>query len=163
MLRDLVASAVGLDEARGDVLTLRSLSFEPVADRGTLVEASLLPSLGTLNIMSIVQMAVLAVVALILGLFVLRPILTAGVPALPAPSATLALPGMASGEVGEVLNGEIDDLGFARMNMNLSFDDDAGSGTPLDPVARLRKLIEERQSESVEILRSWMELDEEKA
>ena len=47
--------------------------------------------------------------------------------------------------------------------MNLSFDDDAGSGSPLDPVARLRKLIEERQSESVEILRSWMELDEEKA
>ena len=30
-----------------------------------------------------------------------------------------------------------------------------------DPVARLRKLIEERQSESVEILRGWMEVEEE--
>jgi flagellar M-ring protein FliF len=33
----------------------------------------------------------------------------------------------------------------------------------MDPVARLRRLIEERQSESVEILRGWMEQDEERA
>ena len=163
VLRELVASAVGLDEARGDVLTLRSLSFEPVAEAGVLAEASLLPGLGTLNVMSIMQMAVLALVALVLGLFVLRPILTGGVPALPAPGATLALPGMATGGAGEVLNGEIDDLGFPQMNMNLSFDDDAPPEDRLDPVARLRKLIAERQLESVEILRSWMELDEEKA
>lgn len=31
-----------------------------------------------------------------------------------------------------------------------------------DPVARLRRLIEERQTESVEILRGWMELEREK-
>jgi flagellar M-ring protein FliF len=30
-LRELVASAVGLDEARGDVLTLKSLEFQPAA------------------------------------------------------------------------------------------------------------------------------------
>ena len=102
-------------------------------------------------------------VALVLGLFVLRPILTGGAAALPAPAATLALPGVATSAAFEVLNGEIDDPGFPRMNMNLSFDDDVGSDTALDPVARLRKLIAERQEESVEILRSWMELDEEKA
>ena len=32
-----------------------------------------------------------------------------------------------------------------------------------DPIARLRYLIEERQAESIEILRSWMEHDEEPA
>ena len=31
-LRELVASAVGFDEQRGDVITLRSLQFEPVAE-----------------------------------------------------------------------------------------------------------------------------------
>ncbi len=36
-------------------------------------------------------------------------------------------------------------------------------GVDTDPVARLRRLIEERQSESMEILRSWMEHDEEPA
>jgi flagellar M-ring protein FliF len=30
-----------------------------------------------------------------------------------------------------------------------------------DPVARLRRLIEEREEETVQILRSWMEEDEE--
>jgi flagellar M-ring protein FliF len=30
-----------------------------------------------------------------------------------------------------------------------------------DPVERLRRLIEEREEETVEILRSWMEEDEE--
>ena len=32
---------------------------------------------------------------------------------------------------------------------------------PEDPVTRLRRLIEEREAETVEILRSWMEEDEE--
>jgi flagellar M-ring protein FliF len=32
-----------------------------------------------------------------------------------------------------------------------------------DPVTRLRRLIEERQTESIEILRGWMEQEEEKA
>ena len=39
----------------------------------------------------------------------------------------------------------------------------AMNGEDTDPVARLRRLIEERQSESIEILRSWMEHDEEPA
>ena len=162
VLRELVASAVGLDEARGDVLTLRSLSFEPVAAAGVLAEASLLPGLATLNVMAIVQMAVLALVALVLGLFVLRPILTGGVRALPAPESLLALPGVTTSAMGVVLDGEIDDIGFPQTNMNLSFGDEPAEDL-LDPVARLRKLIEERQAESVEILRGWMEMDEEKA
>jgi len=37
----------------------------------------------------------------------------------------------------------------------------AMSEDPPDPVARLRRLIEEREEETVEILRSWMEEDEE--
>ena len=162
VLRELVASAVGLDEARGDVLTLRSLSFEPVPEAGTMVEASMLPSLATVDLMGMVQVAALALVALVLGLFVLRPILT-GPAALPAPALTLALPGLATGGTGEALTGEIDDLGFPQTNMNLSFDDDLPAEGDLDPVARLRKLIAERQVESVEILRNWMEQNEENA
>ncbi len=43
------------------MLTLRSLSFQPVAEAGTLAEAGLLPDIGTLDVMGMVQMAVLAV------------------------------------------------------------------------------------------------------
>jgi flagellar M-ring protein FliF len=34
-------------------------------------------------------------------------------------------------------------------------------GNPNDPVARLKQMIEERQDETVEVLRGWMEDKEE--
>ncbi|TKA97867.1 flagellar M-ring protein FliF, partial [Cereibacter changlensis] len=80
-------------------------------------------------------------------------------PALPPPSGA----GFADGEgdPGRVLTGEIDDEpdlpAFPMMSGGgMEMEDDN------DPVARLRRLIEERQTESVEILRGWMELEREK-
>lgn len=163
-LRELVASAVGLDEARGDVLTLKSLPFQQQASEGTLVEAGMIGSLGAINLMSVIQLAVLAVVALILGLFVIRPILTSagrGAPQLGAPYIPLSLPG-GQGEMSSALNGEIDDFGVMG-SADFAEQEAAMTGIETDPVARLRRLIQERQSESIEILRSWMEHDEEPA
>ena len=156
VLRELVASAVGLDETRGDVLTLRSLEFQAIASDGTLAEAGLMPVLGPIDTMSAIQIAVLAIVALVLGLFVLRPILASSRSrlALPAPPSTLALGGLPA------LNGEITNDGVAL----------EGTSTPTrrvgdtpgeDPVSRLRRLIEARQTESVEVLRGWMEREDE--
>lgn len=156
VLRELVASAVGLDEARGDVLTLKSLAFQPLPS-SEVVEAGLLPQIGPIDVMSVIQIAVLGLVALVLGLFVLRPLLLNGArdrAALPAPTPILALPAMASeGEQPRVLTGVIDD-GPGLI---------PGDTVQLDPVARLRRLIDERQAESVEILRGWMELEEERS
>jgi flagellar M-ring protein FliF len=39
---------------------------------------------------------------------------------------------------------------------------DGPDDTPEDPVARLRRLIEARQDETIEILRGWMEEGEER-
>ncbi len=165
-LSELVASAVGLDEARGDVLTLKSLPFQPLAIDGTLVEAGMFGPFASLNLMSIIQLAVLSLVALILGLFVIRPILTSGsrgAAQRDAPYAPLALPGGTDGSMA--LDGEIDDLAMMMMPATADFDEQvaAMNGVDTDPVARLRRLIEERQAESIEILRSWMEHDEEPA
>ncbi len=163
VLRELVASAVGLDEVRGDVLTLKSLAFEPIAAVGTLAEAHLLAAFAPINIMTAIQVAVLAVVALILGLFVVRPILTAQarpVLGLSSQASQLALPGGPSNGP-RVLSGEIDDgTGLPPFSVNAA---NGAKELPNDPVARLRRLIEERQVESVEILRGWMEAEEEKA
>jgi flagellar M-ring protein FliF len=161
-LRELVASAVGLDEARGDVLTLKSLEFQaqPVAE-GTLVEAGMFPAMGPLDVLSLVQMAVLAIVALVLGLFVIRPILTSAArPALSPPGPTLALP--AAGYAGAALDGEVE-TGFAIPGYPEAARDNLGEAGEEDPAARLRRLIEKRQAESIEILRGWMEQDEERA
>ncbi len=197
VLRELVASAVGLDEARGDVLTLKSLAFEPLPEAGTLATASMF---AAFNMMTLIQTLVLGLVAVVLGLFVIRPMISgryaqsAGA-MLPAPdgAGAFALPGMGGamaggmngsmggmnaamgGSIGgsmgssmggsmgggDVLTGEIDSFGDLPMVNLDNFDMGDGSSDANDPVARLRRLIEERQAESVEILRGWME--EEKA
>lgn len=165
VLRELVASAVGLDETRGDVLTIKSLLFQPDPVAGELIEAGLFAAMGPIDLMAALQIVVLALVVLVLGLFVIRPVLTsqARQTRLENPSTPLALPSSMVGEatpfngMTEVLTGEIEDgPGFA---LTASGADDL----PMDPVSRLRRLIEERQVESVEILRGWMEQDEERA
>lgn len=164
-LRDLVSSAVGLDAARGDVLTLKSMAFKPVSEIGTAAEAAgLLPSMGPVNVMSLLQIGILALVVLALGLFVVRPVLISGARrsnALPPPDPALALPGTTLAGPGmRVLTGEIQDGDLPPLSL-VSQGDRAVEDA--DPVARLRRLIEERQAESVEILRGWMEAEEENA
>ncbi|MBU2959705.1 flagellar M-ring protein FliF [Citreicella sp. C3M06] len=169
-LNDLVASAVGFDEARGDQITIRSMPFERPEGLGTgPIEPSWFAM--TLDPMTLIKIAVLALVALVLGLFVVRPILTGGGQAAlaGAEGAALALPGSDLGS-GPALDGEIssgdDDFaplatvskaeGFGGMGV-VDFDSPAEE----DPVDRLRNLIEERKTETVEILRSWLDEKEE--
>lgn len=154
-LRDLVASAVGLDETRGDVLTLQSMAFSASAPAGSVAAAGLLAGISP---MALIQTLVLGLVALGLGLFVVRPLLAAraasaaagDLPPLPAPAAPLALPGIDAPRVvsGEIA-GDADDPLPGRMG--------PGPGDRADPMERLRRLIAERQAESVEILRGWMD------
>lgn len=162
-LRELVASAVGLDEARGDVLTLKTLEFQelPLAE-GTEATAGLLPPIGTLDVMTMIQTAILAVVALVLGLFVIRPILTSSAArALSEPEAPLALP--PAFEMANALDGEVDG-GFALPAFGNAMAEMGDlPSVEEDPASRLRRLIEERQAESIEILRGWMETEEEPA
>jgi flagellar M-ring protein FliF len=163
-LRELVASAVGLDEARGDVLTLKTLEFQdPVLVTGTEASSGLLPPIGALDVMTMIQTVILAVVALVLGLFVIRPILTSGAAsrALSEPDAPLALP--PAFEMGNALDGEVEPA-FAMPAFGSAMAD-LGDLPQVeeDPASRLRRLIEERQAESIEILRGWMENEEEPA
>jgi flagellar M-ring protein FliF len=135
-LRELVASAVGFDEARGDVITIRSMPFEPVPELGTQVAEAGFP----IDTMGLIRLGVLAIVALVLGLFVVRPIL-AGSRAAPPPEqdSPLALPGGL-------------DLPFMTAPL-----DQVGGVEVIDPVSRIRKLIDERKDESARLLQSWIE------
>ena len=181
-LRELVASAVGFDEARGDVITIKTMEFQPPVVSGTEAAPSFLAGLG-LDVMSLIQALVLGLVALVLGLFVVRPVLAASpagrTPQLAAPEAATAGTAATSGaprtpesvpETMTPLTGEIDDGDVDPSAMSLVQGGSAGrdAGTPSlpqgeDPVARLRNMIGERQEETVEILRTWLEGEEEKA
>lgn len=178
-LRELVASAVGFDDARGDVITIKSMAFEPLAEAGSTAGPGFFAGLH-LDMMSLIQIAVLALVTLILGLFVLRPILSrppvTPAPALAAPSRLGATrSAMSADSALEPLTGVIDDddadlpdlavVGDGEGTMRkkaVGFDRDGGNA-PADPAERLRNLIGERQDETVEILRSWLETREENA
>ncbi|GGE10362.1 flagellar M-ring protein FliF [Gemmobacter megaterium] len=151
-LRDLVASAVGFDAARGDVITIKSMEFEPVPGGENAATAGVLDRLDP---MALIQLGVIASVILVLGLFVLRPLLR---PARDVAAPPMALPPVRASSV-PVLTGEIDD--DADMGAMPVVATSAGEGQPRDPVERLRQLIAERQVESVEILRTWMEDREE--
>lgn len=192
-LRDLVASAVGYDEARGDMLTLKTLEFEAPGPAGTEAQSSVLGALG-LDVMSLIQGAILALVALVLGLFVVRPLMSRGsgdVPQLAAPdpigmdravagSSTVQPDpnGALTGEINPVDGqGDGSDLPVVAGNDDagqlpeLSLADTLGGDLPAlgmgsggaDSADRLRGLIDERRDETVEILRSWLEGEEEKA
>ncbi len=175
-LRELASSAVGLDESRGDVITVKALSFEPTQPAGTAAPQGLLASLA-LDSMRLIQLAVLALVALALGLFVVRPILSGGrdgagaaaLPGLeggsaglPAPMAMGAADFSNAGDVGgdgpiEPLDGDLPALGvepgFGGFDLDSLGSDSDG------PVADLKQLIEERQPDTMAILRNWLEDD----
>lgn len=154
-LRELVASAVGFDEGRGDVITLRSLPFETIGtDVGTAGAVGWFDRLG-LDAMGLIRLAALAAVVLFLALFVLRPILHA-----PGRDAAAdLLPGLSPPPApeGPVLTGEIDDDSPGSAGLRVAEE----RPTPPDPVERMRQLIAERQDETLEILRNWMEEPEE--
>ncbi|GFE49576.1 flagellar M-ring protein [Roseobacter cerasinus] len=171
-LRDLVASAVGFDESRGDIITIKSMALQSVSPQGTAAGTSFLDGLH-LDLMSAIQMAVLALVTIILGLFVVRPLLTK--PALTDGQDELAL--LPDGTADEDIAAGADDMtaddfDLPELPMISGFaSDDPGAlpelpmagGLSDDPVERLRAMIGERQEETVEILRSWLEDKEENA
>jgi len=170
-LQELVASAIGFDETRGDVITIKTMEFQPVEPLGTAAESSLLSQLP-LDLMSLIQAAVLGLVAIILGLFVVRPLL-AKPSTLPQDSNALADMRSAEASVNpEALTGEIDDGQADPSRMSViaeqtdksksdAADLPALSASDENPVERLRALIGERQEETVEILRSWLDGEEE--
>lgn len=168
-LRELVTTASGIDVNRGDVLTLKSLQFQSDPGLGTLAEANSGLSFTPVNTMTVLQLIVIGCVALVLGLFVLRPILMQRTRADQAQTAldqppALAGPTTTPDTAGSLLTGEISEAG--GYNNALLANAQAGATTDIqsasnDPVERLKQLIDARQDESVEILRGWLENQEE--
>lgn len=149
-LNALVASAVGFNAERGDVITIKSLQFETLA----LGEGSAGPSwFAQLDPMSLIQLAVITLLVLALAFFVIRPLLLSQSRNRIADQSPL--PALAPPTDSTLQGGEIEDLDFAGERTASTTD------VPQDPVARLRQLIGERQAESVEILRNWMDDREE--
>ena len=130
-LRELVAMAVGFQEARGDTLTIQNMSFQPVVNEGVAVERNLVGEFVDQNLMTMIQIAVLSIVTIILGLFVVKPVLSAK--AEPAPGAL---------EVAAAPAAEAPAL---------------TAEAPPDPLDALKGLANERTDETADLIKSWLE------
>ena len=151
-LRELVASAIGFDEVRGDTITIRSLEFNAIDPLPDVAPPGFLDRIN-LDVMALIQLAVLALVSLVLGLFVVRPLLLA------PPRTTAALP-----PPDNAVSGGLPDLPpLDGVSSDDTFDlpplgdlPSLPSPTEADPAERLRGLIDERKEETVEVLSRWM-------
>lgn len=172
VLRDLVQSAVGYREDRGDVVTIKSLQFEPLETDGSYGTSSPF-EMSRLDIMTLIQLAVLSTVVLLLGLFVVRPVLlnrgNVGTPALTNDDLAAAEPsqqGLIASVSPTSTPAESDQLPSmgdfdAPMAVVEDFDFDGTDSVGADDtVGKLKEVIEARQPDTVEILRSWLETSE---
>ena len=138
----LVKSAIGFDEARGDVVTIESLQMVSPPEAGTFVDST--PGFVSTNLMTLIQLGVLSVVVLALGLFVIKPLLTSS-PALPplAPEDALSAPQVA----------DMPDL-LPAPNSLETLNSPMSSPSAAD---LLRTAISERSTETNRLLQNWID------
>lgn len=165
-LYELVAAAVGYDEERGDVLTLKALDFTASPELGSGPVGSAWAMDG-FDPWRLIQLGILALVTIVLGIFVVRPLLLAqrtgpelsqldGPLAMITPDGQLATdPGAAPGQVIDQAGLPTLENGMQTLSVVPDYDD--GDQMPSSPVERLKGAIETRQPDTLEILRSWME------
>lgn len=155
-LENLVKSAIGFDDERGDLVTVESISFADVPQEGTTATAPTGPSFVETNMMQLIQMGVLGLVALILGLFVVRPVLMAGYrersSMLNGPDAALSAIDVTPREGG-----------MPQTDAANSFDaseaqafDPSSAGKP-NALELLREAVGSKNDESVDVIRGWLE------
>ncbi len=132
-LRQLVRAAVGYDAERGDVVTVETLQFAARGGEGTVAHAGVAEFLSR-NAMTLIQTGMLAIVALGLAFFVLRPLLKA------------------AGERADMPE---------RMPPSLDFHeaDEFNVGEPVDRLSLLRMAFQDQKEDSANVLRSWLERD----
>lgn len=134
-LRELVAMAVGFNEERGDTLTVQNMSFKPIVNEGTAVEGSLVSDFMDRHLMTSIQIAVLSIVTLILGLFVVKPVLS--VKSLPAPETDSLAAAPAADAPPETLT----------------------ATEPPDAIEALKGLASEKTDETATLIKAWLEED----
>lgn len=150
-LRELVASAVGYDEARGDQLTVKSLPFAALGEYGTSASPGLL---DRLELNGLLKLLLVGLFALAVVMLILRPMLRARGSGL-ASGIDGSQPRQLAAESALDENASI--LPPAEPEVMQPPRQQQLSLPPADPVARLRGMMRERHEESVKIISGWID------
>ena len=137
-LKDLVSMAVGFNDERGDTLTVHSMPFKTFGTEGSVAEESFVGDFVQRNLMTMIQIGTLSIVTLILGLFVVKPLMSTKGLSAPQPAEPAIAP--PAPEPPQELIAEA-----------------------TDPMDALKGLASERTDETAMLIKSWLEEEEEAA
>lgn len=143
-LRQLVQTASGFDEERGDTVTIESLQFTLPGELGTVVDRD---SVGFMDRYGaqLIQAGVLGGIILALIFFVLRPMLRR------------------NGEIGQSEFPELETVNLFGEDAARQLSDQTSKpssdlpATGLNRIERLREVITDRSEDSTNVLRAWIE------
>ncbi len=160
-LQELVSTAAGLDQTRGDVLTLRSMSFDQPIIGDMIEKPGLIEQFMDRYLWSMVQAGFLAFIILVLGLFVVRPLLA------PRMDETTTEPGLLpmsldGTDAAAISGGQPAAISGQVPGETLRIEDGT-QGAENDPVEALRSIASEQSAEAAELLASWLENDVQRA
>jgi flagellar M-ring protein FliF len=159
-IEQLVRTAVGYNAERGDQVTVVNVRF-PAADAGGGVEAAN-PLMGfdKNDIMRAVELGIIAIVAILLILFIVRPLLKSpaggrGLPALTSAGVTRLV--TADGQMQVGADGQPLALPNPSNDLEQRIDIARIEGqVKASSVKRVAEFVENHPEESVSLLRSWL-------
>ncbi len=156
-IKELVSSAVGFNQTRGDQLSVVNVRFPAPADTGGTAAASPLMGFDKNDIMRAAEVAVMAVVALLMMFFVARPLIRGAVgPKTPKTAQLVTSPD------GEPLRVQGGDGGFQLALPQPAQNDIDSSMAKIDgqmkvsSVKRVAEFVDAHPEESVSIIRNWL-------
>jgi flagellar M-ring protein FliF len=163
-LEQLVKTAVGFDQARGDQVSVVNVRFPQPEEQG-LGKTGLMAALDKNDIMRFAELGVLAIVALLVLLFAVRPFLKSLMSppptplglALNAPQVTRMVT-LSDGSVQEVIVDQMGEpMALAGPDMDQRIDIAKIEGqVKASSIKRVSEFVDRHPDESVAILRSWL-------
>ena len=153
-IRELVESTAGFQSNRGDVITVKALDFKPRTAQPKTPDPSRL-FFPDVDVTALLKVMVLAAIALILGLRIIRPMVLSTIRA--TDTNLISGPINGSSQRQDTLQQmELEAREPMTALVHAGAKPHGASGTH-DTVNRLRDMIGDKQEETVEILRNWLE------
>lgn len=165
-IEQLVRTAVGYDQARGDQVTVVNVQFPSDASADGVTSASPLMGFDKNDIMRAVELGILFIVALLMMFFIVRPLLkTATDPNLPALSAGQGATRVVTTADGQTIQIQVDPSsgealalpapGQSDMEQRIDIARIEGQ-VKASSVKRVAEFVDKHPEESVALLRTWL-------
>jgi len=166
-IEQLVQAAVGYDQTRGDMVRVINVKFPSADDAEGVTAANPLMGFDKNDIMRFAELGVLGIVAVLMMLFIVRPLLR-GALGSGGPMAMLAGPGgaqIAAGPEGQPMQISVDPLTGAQMSLPAPGAEQIEQKIDIariegqvkaSSVKRVAEFVDKHPEESVSIIRSWL-------